>query len=293
MAQAFARFGSEVTLLQSAARLLPREDPDASEIVAAALRRDGVRLEFGATVRRAERAGGARRVHFDVAARSETVDIDEILIAAGREPNIEGLGLDLAGVRTGATGIEVDDRLRTANRAIFAAGDVCSRLQFTHNSDAQARIVLANALFPGRARASSLVVPRTTYTSPEVAQVGLTAAEAGGQGIDVDVVHQSMHEVDRAILDGEPEGFLRLLVRRGSDRVVGATLVAEHAGDMASALCLTIAQGIGLERIAATIHPYPTQGEALKKAADAWRRTRLTPAVKRLLAFWFRVTDVA
>lgn len=290
LAQSFARLGVEVTLLDGGPQVLHREDPDAALVIRRALEEDGVRLCLGARITAVERRADGRRLSFTRGDETGEVMADEILVAAGRAPNVEGLGLEAAGVRFGRTGVEVDDRLRTSNRKVFAAGDICSRFQFTHNSDAQARIVLANALFPGRAKASSLVMPWCTYTSPEVAHVGLYEKDARELGVPIDTLTLPLHEVDRAVLDGEGEGFLRLHLRRGTDKIVGATLVAEHAGDMLSALCVAVTNGVGLGRIAATIHPYPTQGEVLKKAADAWRRTRLTPTVKRIFGWWFRWT---
>ena len=152
-----------------------------------------------------------------------------------------------------------------------------------------ARIVIQNALFFGRARSSALVVPWCTYTSPEVAHVGLYEQNARDLGYEVDTVRVPFTEVDRALLEGEDDGFLKIHLKKGSDKILGATLVAPHAGDMIGALCLAITAGVGLGKIAATIHPYPTQAEVIKKAADKWRRTKLTPTVKRLFEIWLRI----
>jgi pyruvate/2-oxoglutarate dehydrogenase complex dihydrolipoamide dehydrogenase (E3) component len=183
----------------------------------------------------------------------------------------------------------VDDRLRTSNRRVYAAGDVASKYQFTHVADATARIVIQNALFFGRARASALVVPWCTYTSPEVAHVGLYEQEAKDAGHAVETLTVPLASVDRAVLDGADEGFLKLHVKKGTDRILGATLAAEHAGDLLGELCLAVAAKVGLGTIAGVIHPYPTQAEVVKKAADAWRRGKLTPAVKKLFSLWFRI----
>jgi pyruvate/2-oxoglutarate dehydrogenase complex dihydrolipoamide dehydrogenase (E3) component len=217
--------------------------------------------------------------------------VDEVLVGVGRTPNVEGLGLDEAGVRHGPGGVEVDDYLRTSNRRIFAAGDVCSRYRFTHAADAMARIALRNSLFPfGRERVSSLVIPWCTYTDPEVAHVGLNEQDAARQGVAVDTFVQQLEEVDRAVLDGATEGFVKIHVRKGKDQIVGATVVARHAGEMISELTLAMVGGLGLGTLARTIHPYPTQAEALRKVADAYNRTRLTPFVKGFLGRWFRWT---
>jgi pyruvate/2-oxoglutarate dehydrogenase complex dihydrolipoamide dehydrogenase (E3) component len=209
------------------------------------------------------------------------VTVDAILVATGRAPNVEGLGLEAAGVAYDRKGVTVDDRLRTSNRRVFAAGDISSRFKFTHVADALARIVIRNALFFGRARASALTVPWCTYTSPEVAHVGLDEAEAQTRGLAFETLRLELGDVDRARLDGD-EGFLKLVVGQGTDKIIGATLVAPNAGDMISELTLAITSGAGLRTIAETIHPYPTQAEILKRAGDTFNRGRLTPGVKRL-----------
>jgi pyruvate/2-oxoglutarate dehydrogenase complex dihydrolipoamide dehydrogenase (E3) component len=207
----------------------------------------------------------------------------------GRRPNVEGLQLEQAGVRCTDRGVAVDRRLRTSNRRVYAVGDVCSPYQFTHVADAHARIVVQNALFFGRARADRLVIPWCTYTSPEIAHVGMYAEDAERAGIACETYTRSIEELDRAVLDGANEGFVRVHLKKGTDRILGATIVAEHAGDLISELTLAIVAGVGLGRIAATIHPYPTQGEMVRKVADAWRRTRLTPMVSRIFHHYFRI----
>jgi pyruvate/2-oxoglutarate dehydrogenase complex dihydrolipoamide dehydrogenase (E3) component/uncharacterized membrane protein YdjX (TVP38/TMEM64 family) len=289
LAQAFRRLGAEVTLLNADAHLLPREDPDVAAIVERRLAAEGVRLLNGVTIDRAERHGAESTLHFTRNGDGGRVDVDRVLVAAGRTPNVHDLGLDAAGVAYDGHGVTVDDHLRTTNKRIYAAGDVCSRFQFTHTADAHARIVLTNALFLGRKKASALVVPWCTYTSPEVAHVGLYARDAAARGLATDTITVPLHDVDRARLDGEDEGFLRVLLAKGSDRILGATLVAAHAGDMISELTVAMAGKVGLGTLANVIHPYPTQAEVIKKAADAWNRTRLTPRVKSLFAWWLGV----
>jgi pyruvate/2-oxoglutarate dehydrogenase complex dihydrolipoamide dehydrogenase (E3) component len=292
LAQSFARFGSEVTLLDAAGHILPREDADAAAIVERALVRDGVRVLTGVEISGVARTGnesGERRISFTRAGRLEEIAADEILVAVGRAANVENLGLGIAGVEYDPTGIRVDDRLRTTSAKIFACGDVASAYKFTHTADAQARIVIQNALFFGRVRTSRLVIPWCTYTSPELAHVGLSAADAARDGVAIDTVRVPFADVDRALLDGEEEGFLAVHVKKGGDAIVGATIVGAHAGDMIGELVLAMTAGIGLGKIAATIHPYPTQGEIIKKAADAWRRTKLTPLARRVFAAYFRL----
>jgi pyruvate/2-oxoglutarate dehydrogenase complex dihydrolipoamide dehydrogenase (E3) component len=304
LAQAFARFGARVTVFDVAPQVLIREDQDAARIVQDALVRDGIELALGsklievrsagaggagaAAVRAGEVAGERRIVWEKDGARHETA-CDAILVAVGRAPNVEDLGLEAAGVGYDKTGVQVDERLRTTNPRIFAAGDIAPLLKFTHLADAHAAMVIQNAFFFGRARHTRLVVPWVTYTSPEVAHVGLYEKDARAAGHEVQVITVPLSEVDRAVLDGADEGFLRVVVEAGKDRILGATLVAEHAGDMIGEICLAITHGLGLGKIASTIHPYPTQSEVFRKAANQWRRGKLTPTVRKIFDLWFRI----
>ncbi len=289
MAQSFARFGCVVTLLNAGPHILPREDADAALIVERAMERDGVRLLHGSKVTRVERLGTARVLYVDRSGVTVQVAADEVLVAVGRAPNVEGLGLEAAGVRYDRRGVNVDDRLRTSNRRIYAVGDINGKFQFTHNSDFQARYAIQNALFFGRKKASALVMPWCTFTSPEIAHVGMYAADARAAGHEVETLTLHLEDVDRARLDGEDEGFFRVHLKRGSDRILGATLVAEHAGDMISEITVAMVNKVGLGGIGDAIHPYPTQAEVFRKAADTWRRGKLTPAVRRVFAAFFRM----
>lgn len=291
LAQAFQRLGSDVTLLHDSPHVLNREDADAAAIVQRALAREGVALEL------AVRIGAVRRDGHDkvlTALRGgstieEIVRVDEILVGAGRAPNVEDLGLETVGVECDARGVRVDDHLRTSNPRIFACGDVCMDWKFTHAADFAARIVIQNALFFGRKRLSALHLPRCTYTDPEVAHVGLSAAEAESRGIAVDTWLRPLQEVDRAIADGEEDGFVKVHTRKGGDEIVGATIVARHAGEMISELTLAMVGKVGLGTLANVIHPYPTQAEAIRQVGDLYNRTRLTPAVKRLFTGFLRL----
>ncbi len=291
LAQSFARLGVVVSLVDRAPRVLPRDDEEASRVVQAALRREGVHLHLGADLQRAERNGDLVSLVLGGAPGNVVVEGDAILVAAGRHPNVDGLGLDAAGIAAERTGITVDDRLRTSHPRVFAIGDVASRYQFTHAADFQARLVLSNALFFGRGRASKLVIPWATYTSPELAQVGLTLAAAAMKGIAVDSVTVPFHEVDRAVLAGEAEGFLRVVLARGTDRIVGITIVGVHAGELIAEGAVAMTNRLGLSALGRTIHPYPTTAEAYRKAADQWRRRKLTPLARRILGGWFRLTS--
>ena len=286
MAQCFARFGSEVTLLEGQRGILGREDRDAAAIVERSLIRDGVRLNYGRNVVGIRKEGGEKIIAAASAEGEERAElrVDEILVGVGRAPNVENLGLEAAGVRYDKRGgVAVDDFLRTSNRNIHAAGDVCFPYKFTHTADAMARIVIGNALFFGRGRTSALTIPWCTYVDPEIAHVGLYEHDAAEKGIAVDTFRIDMSAVDRAILESEGEGFVKIHCRKGTDRILGATVVARHAGEMISEITTAMVGGIGLGSIAKTIHPYPTQAEAIKKAADAYNRSRLTPRVKSLL----------
>ncbi|HEY4485152.1 MAG TPA: FAD-dependent oxidoreductase, partial [Nitrospiria bacterium] len=296
LAQAFARFGSRVTVLELAPRILPREDAEAAGIVGEALARDGVRLLLGAGVGRVEIRGREKIIHHTVNGAAGEVAADEILVGVGRAPNVEGMGLEEAGVEySRKTGIKVNRHLQTTRPAIYAAGDVCFPQQFTHAADALAQIVIQNALFPhpfglGRADTAALLIPRCTYTDPEIAQVGLTADEAAARGLQTEAFSFQMNEVDRAILDGEDRGYAQVRILKGTDRIVGATIVASHAGEMISELTLAMRAGAGLGKIGGTIHPYPTQSEVIRKTANAWRKTRFTQGQKKFLTRWFSWT---
>ncbi len=282
LAQCFARFGSSVTVVEMAQQILPREDRDAADIVTSALKRDGIDFKLGAAVTRVEQSAGGKTLVFKGAGGEERALVDEILVGVGRAPNVEGMGLEAAGVRFDPrAGVDVNVRLRTSNPRIYAAGDVCSTYKFTHAADAMARIVIQNALFFGRARASRLVMPWCTYTDPEIAHVGMYEKDARGRGIATSSIVVELQAVDRAILDGE-KGLLKVLLRKGSDRILGATLVSRHAGETISELSAAVTHGLGLRKLATVIHPYPTQAEVIKRAADSYNRTRLTPGVKRL-----------
>jgi len=284
LAQAFARLGSRVTLVEVAKQVLIREDPDAAALVQEALVRDGVELVLDANVARAERRGETRVLHLTAAGAARALEVDAILLGVGRAPNVEGIGLEAAGVAFDRKlGVQVDERLRTTNRRIFAAGDVCLAAKFTHAADASAKLVVRNAFFFGRGKHSGLRVPACTYTDPEIAHVGLHARDAEARGIAFDTYTTPIAGNDRARADGDAHGFVKIHVRKGSDAVLGATIVSRHAGDQIATLALAMAAGYGLGRFVELILPYPTQTEAIKAAAGAYTRTRLTPTAARVL----------
>jgi pyruvate/2-oxoglutarate dehydrogenase complex dihydrolipoamide dehydrogenase (E3) component len=290
MAQAFARFGSDVYLFEMSEHILPREDSDAAAIVQRQMDRDGVKLFTGSKNLRLESvAEDLIRVTGIRDNQPFQVQVHQLLVAAGRAPNTAGLNLEAVNVKFDRNGVEVNDRLQTTNPRIYAAGDICSKFKFTHAADFQARIVIQNALFAlgpvGKKKASHLIIPWATYTSPEVAHVGMYPEDAKKSGMEIDTYIQHFADVDRAILDGQPEGFVKVHVRKGTDRIVGATIVAEHAGDMISELTLAMKNRIGLGKISSTIHPYPTQADAIRKLGDQYNKTRLTATSKKILGF--------
>jgi pyruvate/2-oxoglutarate dehydrogenase complex dihydrolipoamide dehydrogenase (E3) component len=289
LAQTFARMGSHVTLLQRSGHLLPREDADAAEFVHRSLAQDGVTLRLRAKVLTVTKKSNDKVIAVEQDGRAVELSVDEILVGVGRTPNVEGLDLENAGVAYDPRkGVTVNDMLQTTNPHVYAAGDICSPYKFTHAADAMARIVIANALFMAKQKTSTLVVPWCTYTDPEVAHVGIHEKDAKARGIDVLTLIVPLSDIDRALLDGETEGFARVHVRKGNGKILGATIVARHAGEMISELTLAMTAGLGLRAIGKTIHPYPTQAEAIKKLADAYNRTRLTSFVKKVFLAWLK-----
>jgi pyruvate/2-oxoglutarate dehydrogenase complex dihydrolipoamide dehydrogenase (E3) component len=291
IAQAFARLGTAVLLVEQAARVLPKEDADAAAIVARQLTAEGVSLALGTSVTEVSAAAsdGIRLSLAGPAIASGAGAIqkcDQLFIAAGRAPNVEDLDLPSAHVAFDKAGVVVDDRLRTTNHRVFAAGDVSSTFKFTHAADALARIAIQNALFFGRKRASALVIPWCTYTDPEVAHVGQYEDEARAAGRRVETITVPLTDVDRAVIDDERDGFVRVHHERG--RLVGCTVVASRAGEMIGLAAHALTHGASLSALGSTIQPYPTLNNAFRAAGDAYSRTRLTPGVRRMLRRYFQ-----
>jgi mercury(II) reductase len=274
LGQAFCRLGSQVSIVQDEPLFLGQEERDAAQILSESLSRDGIGIHLNTETIRVRVEDGRKLIDLRSDDYESTVEADRILVAAGRAPNVQGLNLEAAGVEYNAVaGIRVNDYLRTSNRRIYAAGDVCLEHKFAHIEGASAHIVVQNALFCGHERLSALTIPWCTYTDPEIAHVGLYVKEARERGIPVKTITVPMHEVDRAIVDGEEEGFVKIHVKEGTDRILGATVVARHAGEMISDISLAISAGIGVMELAEVSHPYPTQANALKLAAVNFSRT--------------------
>ena len=288
IAQSFLRFGSAVTIINDVERILPRDDINASQLVHNQFELEGMVIINLAKVLRVERRGSEKIVIFSRDEKVEEVVCDAIFCATGRVPNIERLNLEAAAVAYSPEGIIVDDHLRTGNRRIYAAGDVCSNYKFTHAADAMARIVLRNALFFGMSKVSSLVMPRVTYTDPEVAHTGYDEAGGRAAGYNVATITEQFDELDRAILDGEEEGMARVHYDRRSGKILGGTIVARHAGEMISELTLAIAQGLKMDALSSTIHPYPTQAEALHRIGDTYSQMRVTTSFRKIFKMWFK-----
>lgn len=291
MAQTFARLGTEVTILERMGQILTKEDPEAAKVVQAAMVEDGVQLCFNVSVKSVETTPMGKVIHFEQDGEMCSCEVDAILVSAGRVPGVDGLNLEAAGVEYNERSVVTDDTLQTTNPNIYASGDVAQKYQFTHMADATSRIVLRNALFPGpKQKLDSLIVPWCTYTDPQIAHVGLNEKSAQEQGIAIETLVKHFDDVDRPRTDGETEGFVKIHIKKGSDKIVGATIVASEAGEMINEITTAMVGGLGLKTLATVIHPYPVQSEAIKKIADAYNRTRLTPLVKRAFQAWMAWT---
>jgi pyruvate/2-oxoglutarate dehydrogenase complex dihydrolipoamide dehydrogenase (E3) component len=275
-AQALARLGCHTIIAMSEPLFLPGEERDSAGMVSAALARDGVEIHLNTTAVRVHVENGRKLVELSNDGESTIVSVDEIFVGLGREPAVEGLGLENAAIAYDAVrGIHVDDFLRTSNPRVYAAGDVCLEPKFASIAFASGRMVVANALFMHRKRFSAMTIPWCTYTDPEIAHVGMYVREARERGIPVKTFSVAMHEVDRAIADGEEFGFVKIHIREGSGKILGATIVARHAGEMINEISLAIVSGVGLGTLAKVLRAYPTQAEAIRIAADRYRATRL------------------
>ncbi len=295
LAQSFARFGSQVYLIEAMHGIMPNEDRDAAEIVHESMLRDGVKLLCCGKDLRVTKTDSGKRLTVDSHGQQYDITVDEILVGVGRTPNVEGLGLESVGVEYDKTGVRVNDRLQTTNPRIYAAGDICSQYKFTHAADAMAQILIQNALFPhpfGLAYASvdSMIMPWCTFTEPEIAHVGMYEGDAKAKGLEFETYTYKLDEVDRAILDGEDEGFARVHIQKGTDKILGATIVAAHAGDMINEFSVLMKAGLGVKTITSTIHPYPTQAEVNKKVCNLWRKAHFTQGQKNILKKWFAWT---
>jgi pyruvate/2-oxoglutarate dehydrogenase complex dihydrolipoamide dehydrogenase (E3) component len=287
LAQAFRHLGANVTIVQDKPLFLEREERDAAQILSDAFARDGIEVRLNTQVTAVRVENGRKLVGLVSADYHSSIEVDAILTGVGRAPNVQGLDLEAAGVDyDAAAGIAVDDFLCTSNPRIYAAGDVCLEEQYTDTAAASARIVVHNALMRGSKRLSKLVIPWCTYTDPEISHVGMYVREANRKGIPVKTFTVPMHQIDRAVTDSEEIGFVKIHVRDGTDSILGATIVARHAGEMINEITLAMVAGIGLGTLAKVIHAYPTQAEAIREAAKAYVRTRITQRLRERLRRW-------
>jgi len=291
LAQTFVRLGSEVTVVELMDRFLPREDRDAAELLQRAMESDGVRVMLSTKLESVAAADGMKELVLIGPEAEHRLVVDEIFVGVGRTPNIEDLDLERAGVTADRTGVVVDDHLRTTNPRIYASGDVCLPAKFTQVADFASRTVLQNALFPGpKKKFSTINLAWATYTDPEIAHVGLSEDEAREQGRDVETITIPMKDIDRALAEGDTEGFLKIHVHPKKGTIHGATFVCRRAGDLISEITTAMHAGLGIGEMASVIHPYPTVAEAVRKAADQFNRRKLTPLTTSLLKHWFAWT---
>ncbi|GAB4373281.1 MAG: mercuric reductase [Elainellaceae cyanobacterium] len=293
LAQTFQRLGTTVTLLQRGSRILDKSEAEVSELIQQVFVDEGVHLLLNAQIQRVEKQGNEKVIHYQIDQEQRSLTVDKILVGVGRSPNINGLNLDTVNVKTDKKqGILINDYLQTSNSRIYAVGDCCMQWKFTHAADAAARIVIQNALFSilgiGRRKLSHLTMPWCTYTDPEVAHVGITAQAVQERSHEIRVFSLPLCDVDRAIADGETTGFAKIYISKDSDRILGATIVARHAGEMINEVTLAMEKKLGLGAIAAVIHPYPTQAEVIRKVADQYSLSRFTPLIKKLSSTWMQ-----
>src|SRR6266699_6039001 len=296
LAQTFRRLGLQVTIVQRGDQLLPREDRDVAEFLERRLINEGVRIIKNADAHSVATSDSGKvalqlldRQSGRVAER--TFFADALLVAIGRNPNLQSLDLKSAGVDVNGAGVRVNDYLQTSQRHIYGVGDVIGPFLFTHMADAQARVVVRNILVPFqflRQKMDYSVVPWCTYVDPEIAAVGLNESGAKQQNIEYDLIVQNLDEVDRAVVESESAGFAKVLLAKGSDRILGVTLVCDHAGDLLTEFTLAMRYRIGIGAIASTIHPYLTFAELARKLGDKYNKTRLTPTARKIFAWLYR-----
>ena len=285
LAQAFGRLGSHVTIVERLAQLLPREDSELCGMLRDCLESEGVAVRTGVDVERVELRGKTKVIHCSGA---EELEADAILVAAGRRSNVEGLGLEAAGVRYSTSGIEVDGRLRSSQRHIYACGDVCGPHAFTHMAEYQAGIIISNAVFRLRRKVDYRVVPRVTFSDPELAQVGLSESEARSRGIDAKILRFPFSQIDRALAEREEQGMLKLVTHRG--KLLGASMLGPHAGELIHEMVLAMKSGASVATISSTIHAYPTLAQIHRRTANtAFAQTLFSPATRHLVRWLQRL----
>lgn len=299
MAQAMQRLGSQVTMFGRSGNVLPKEDEDLALIIKGEMEKEGVLFQLkvekyvGVAVSGKVSEEGyeeLRMITIEDGGVEKEYLFDAMLVSTGRKPNVANLNLEVAGVEYDTKiGLKVNDMLQTTNSKIFGVGDCCSAFKFTHAADFMARMVIRNALFFGKDKMSNLLIPYATFTSPEIAHVGLYESDMKEKGIVYNTFEKEFADNDRAICDGSTLGMVRIHVDAKSDSIIGASIAGENAGNMISEITIAMQSGVGLGSLAAVIHPYPTTAEAVRQAGDLYNRTRLTTTVKQLLRGVVRV----
>jgi len=287
MAQCFQRFGSETTMIGRSERILGKEDIEAADITKKSLEKDGMKFVLGFTTTQiSQRDDGVIEIQGKEKNSDEVITVlaDALLVSTGRRPRVLNFGLEAANVEYSETaGIIVNDQMRSSNSNIFAAGDCCSRYQFTHMADWMARIAIKNSLFYGGDKFSSLIIPWCTFTDPEVAHVGLYPADMEERGIAFQTLRKDFDDNDRNRTEGETIGFVKIHVQRGTDAILGATIVGEAAGDMISEITVAMSNGIGLSKLASAIHPYPTRADAIRNIGDQYNMSNMSTTTRKIL----------
>jgi pyruvate/2-oxoglutarate dehydrogenase complex dihydrolipoamide dehydrogenase (E3) component len=295
LGQTFSRLGVQVTIAQRRDRLLPREDRDVSEFLEKRFKDEGISVLTNCQVQSTRRVDEKIDMKISQQNVETNISAEALLICIGRQPNIENLNLDSIGVKADKGGVKTNEYLQTSQPHIYAAGDIVGPFLFTHMADAHARVVVRNILMPFqflRQQIDYSVVPWCTYVDPEIATVGLNETAAKDKNIEYDLIVQKLSEVDRAVVENEESGFVKVLAAKGTDKILGATLVCESAGDLLHEFVLAMKCGIGLGTISSTIHAYPTLAELARKVGDKYNKTRLTPIARKIFG-WLYARQVA
>ena len=292
LAHAMRRLGSNVTILQRGQKIMDKDDPEAGEIMLDVFKEEGIDVRFGSELQKVEKRDGRLHCTIKHGDHEHELVVDQIMVATGRIPNLESLDLEAAGVEYHKRGIKVDKHHRTSNKRIFAAGDICSPFQFTHAAYAQAEYATINALMPWpyRMNAKDRVMSWVTYTDPEVAHAGIPYSEIEKQKADLDTYELPMKDNDRAQTESEHRGFCRIHCKKGSDKIVAATIVGINAGEMIAELSLAITNGMGLKHVQKSVHAYPTRVEIIRNVAQEWQFTTLTPFMKSMFGKWLKLS---
>lgn len=293
MSQALVRFGSEVTVIEMADRILPIEDKDISQTLEGSLSKEGIKFLTKTKAMRAYVENGKKVIHAVREGEEERITADEILVAAGRLPNIEGLNLEAAGVKYNHTGIQVDERLRTTTTNIWACGDVAGPYLFTHMAEYQAGVVLRNAVLKIPTRVDYSVVPWTTFTDPEVAHVGITETEAREKGFKISVYKHPYSDVDRAVTEVEDSGFVKIITTGWKGNIIGAQIIGPNAGELIAELVLAIKHKLSVKDISSTIHVYPTLALGTRQTADSFFRIKFESSwwIQKLIKLYVRLLN--